>query len=172
MNNYNICFSDFQQRFEDAMIKYKIDCPYLAKVFIIIPASCSFPPPGSQFAGEEHIGPLEPVVLGFRKFFLQLYRITTSKGQVILKYMYHTCDAFLIFAVDILQSPCIRNFPIYSIHFSDISLISHACLQRTTCTNYSLLIHGCFIHLFRLPNPVAYPGCLNGVGCFNLTPFC
>ena len=77
-----IFHAGFRERFDEAMVKYKMDCPYLAKVFIIIPTSCSFPPPGSQFPGEEHIGPLEPVVLGFRKYFLQLYRITTSKGKV------------------------------------------------------------------------------------------
>ena len=64
------------------MEKYNIDCPCIAKVFVIIPKSCSFPAPGTQFEREVHIGPLEPVVLGFRKFFLQLYKITTSKGQV------------------------------------------------------------------------------------------
>lgn len=78
----SVSLVDFYERFEDAMGKYKLDDPYLAKVFIIIPTSCSFPQPGTQFEGEEHIGPLEPVVLGFRKYFLQLYRITTSKGKV------------------------------------------------------------------------------------------
>ena len=75
-------FAEFKERFEDAMEKYNIDCPCIAKVFVIIPKSCSFPAPGTQFEREVHIGPLEPVVLGFRKFFLQLYKITTSKGQV------------------------------------------------------------------------------------------
>ena len=64
------------------MVKYNITCHRIAKVFIIIPKSCSFPAPGTQFEHEEHIGPLEPVVVGFRKYFLQLYKITTSKGKV------------------------------------------------------------------------------------------
>lgn len=70
-----------RERFEDAMVKYNVDCPCIPRVFIVIPKSCTFPPPKTQFKGEEHIGELEPVVVGFRKYLLQLYKVTTSNGK-------------------------------------------------------------------------------------------
>ena len=51
-------------------------------MYVIVPESCEFPPPGTQFENEEHIGPLEPIVMGTRKYFLQLYVLTiTSPGK-------------------------------------------------------------------------------------------
>ncbi|XP_053404231.1 uncharacterized protein LOC123554295 [Mercenaria mercenaria] len=74
---------DFKERFIDAKEKYNIKDPCVARVYVIVPKSCSFPPPGSNFKKEEHLGPLEPVVLGFRKYFLQLYRLTMSSGEKV-----------------------------------------------------------------------------------------
>jgi hypothetical protein len=77
-------FPDFTQRFIDAKEKYGIKEPCVNKVYVIVPKSCSFPDAGSSIKNEEHIGPLEPIVDGFRKYFLQLYRLTMSNGQVSL----------------------------------------------------------------------------------------
>ncbi|XP_060603162.1 uncharacterized protein LOC132756177 [Ruditapes philippinarum] len=70
---------DFKERFTDAVTKRELSCHIVPKVFVIVPESCEFPPPGTQFEHEEHIGPLEPIVIGSRKYFLQLYVLTLSK---------------------------------------------------------------------------------------------
>ncbi|XP_060603164.1 uncharacterized protein LOC132756179 [Ruditapes philippinarum] len=74
---------DFTQRFIDAKEKYKIKEPCVNKVYVIVPKSCSFPDAGSSIKNEEHIGPLEPIVDGFRQYCLQLYRLTMSNGEKV-----------------------------------------------------------------------------------------
>ena len=81
-------FLGFRDRFQDAMKKYNITCPCIARVFIIIPKSCTFPKPGTQFEREEHVGALEAVVDGYRKYFLQLYKVTLSDGRVRFNKLY------------------------------------------------------------------------------------
>ncbi|XP_060598451.1 uncharacterized protein LOC132752174 [Ruditapes philippinarum] len=85
---YNLTYKtpegrDFTQRFIDAKEKYQIKEPCVNKVYVIVPKSCSFPKPGSKITNEEHIGALEPIVDGFRQYFLQLYRLTMSNGQKV-----------------------------------------------------------------------------------------
>ncbi|XP_053404229.1 uncharacterized protein LOC123554298 isoform X2 [Mercenaria mercenaria] len=70
---------DFTGRFVDAVKKYKVNCKIVPKVYVIVPSSCEFPPSGTQFEKEEHLGPVEPIVQGFRKYFLQLYALTISR---------------------------------------------------------------------------------------------
>lgn len=74
---------DFKERFLDAKAKFNVNCPCVPMIYVIVPKSCLCPPPGSEFAHEEHIGAMEPVVLGFRKYFLQLYRLTMSNGEKV-----------------------------------------------------------------------------------------
>ncbi|XP_045200273.2 uncharacterized protein LOC123554293 [Mercenaria mercenaria] len=74
---------DFKDRFDDGIKKYNGGCKCVYKLFVIVPASCSFPGPGTIFPNEEHLGPLEPVVIGFRKYFLQLYRLTLDNGKQV-----------------------------------------------------------------------------------------
>ncbi|XP_053404236.1 uncharacterized protein LOC123554288 isoform X2 [Mercenaria mercenaria] len=74
---------DFKGRFDDGMKKYNGCCKCVYKLFVIVPASCSIPGPGTRFPKEEHLGPLEPVVIGFRKYFLQLYRLTLENGEQV-----------------------------------------------------------------------------------------
>ena len=64
------------------MRKYNITCPCIARLFVIIPKSCTYVGPGTIFEREEHIGPMDPVVEGFRKYHLQLYKVTLKDGRV------------------------------------------------------------------------------------------
>ncbi|KAL4220256.1 hypothetical protein ACF0H5_020663 [Mactra antiquata] len=76
---------DFDERFLDGITKYckEEDCICVPKVFVIVPKTCCVPAPGTQFEREVHLGALEPIVLGPRKYFLQFYMMTLSNGQKV-----------------------------------------------------------------------------------------
>lgn len=73
----------FRQRFTDAAEKFNARCSVVPKLFIIVAKSCSFPPPEYKFDAEDHLGEMEPVEQGFRKYGLHLYRLKMSDGQEV-----------------------------------------------------------------------------------------
>ena len=83
LSTFYSVFTDFVERFKDGIVKYNAEnSKCIANVFIMVPKTCQFPPPGAYFEGEKHLGPLEPAAVGFRKYFLQFYQITLDNGEV------------------------------------------------------------------------------------------